>query len=219
MTRNHTLVSLTLIALTAFAFGDTDPSASAQGRATGESVRVGVGGEVAAISGDRLRLGEGPDAILVDLEGIDYFDERRTWRGLRGERVMVYGRFAEGNRTIDASTVFLDELSSYVHAGPEAEAAFDRWSSPAAEEGTAGIRSRVVAIDGGVLRLAYPEGTFTVDTTDLPFDPLDDDGAVRISVGDRVEVWGSLEGDLFDEPTLVAADLTLIAAGARHPDE
>ena len=71
------------------------------------------------------------------------------------------------------------------------------------------LTGRVAAINGDELTLDAGLLNYTVDVGSLGYDPLDNDGPQRISVGDRISVMGRMDdADLFDNREIDAKVLT-----------
>ena len=58
----------------------------------------------------------------------------------------------------------------------------------------------------------------TVDASNLPTNPLDDEGYQRIQVGDRVRVFGSMDYDFFTGRTFNADLVTTVKSGSSQKD-
>ena len=126
-----------------------------------------------------------------------------------GDQVTVFGEadddFFEG-RVIDAETVYLRNQSTIYTAEPAVTTVY--YVDP---YGASAVDGTMVSMDGTVSRVRGREFTLdvggidiSVDTIDLGYNPLDDQGRQQIDTGDSVTVVGMVDDDLFDETEVSA---------------
>jgi uncharacterized protein YdeI (BOF family) len=175
---------------------------------TDEGDYLTLSGTVNTVDDDSFTIDYGMDVIEVEFDEAGLFEEPAESL-YPGDEVTVYGtvddEFFEG-RVINAESVYV-RGDSTVYGGDEATTALffiDPYPGTMAD-GT------FVSLDGEVTRVRNREfmldagGTMiSVDTMELGYNPLDDEGRQRIQEGDRVTVAGYLDDTLFDETELSA---------------
>ncbi len=141
-----------------------------------------------------------------------------------GDRVIVAGRIDKGffeATTIEAGSVYVEDLNAFFHANPIDEESAFNWMVPdATNPGDAPLR-------GVVDRTSPDEGTFTIATgfsdvvvsvEDLGYDPLDDYGYQQIDAGDLVAASGTWTvGFPYDRTFEAETVMTLVDNRPRDP--
>jgi hypothetical protein len=131
--------------------------------------------------------------------------------------VTVYGAVDDDlyeAATIEASSVYVENLNTYFYASAADEEAFDAFymMSPV-EVGSMTLVGTVEEVSPEVGEFVIDSETrqVSVDVDPLLYDPLDDQGFQQIEVGDRVSVTGivdyeMLDGHEFDATQVVTLD-------------
>ena len=180
----------------------------------GDETWISLGGTVTSTSEDSFRLDYGDGIVTVEM------DEWGNWAEefplTDGDKVTVHGEVDENvyiNDTIEAASVYVEDLNTYFYASSADEEDVDVWAV------TAPIVISQVTVRGTVTSTEPGEREFTLDTENqeltveaefLGYNPLDDVGYQKIEVGDRVSVTGEMdyeffevEGSVFEAETLV----------------
>lgn len=134
-----------------------------------------------------------------------------------GDRVTVYGKVDQNlfaNTTIEAGSVYVEDLNTFFYASPADEEEYGAWV----------VTTDVVPGDltyiGTVESVSPMTNTFTidtgatelsVDTTALPYDPLDDEGFQQIDVGDRVSIDAVIDADFIGDQDLLAESVVTLS--------
>lgn len=178
---------------------------------------VSLTGEVASVSGQTFTLDYGKNDITVEMDDFDSYDENIL---LEGDEVTVTGRVDKDfvdNKTLEASSVYLDSLNEYFYASSSDEedgyssfAANDYWDGGDWVSLTGEVKS--ITEDQFVLDAGFRE--YDVDISQLGYDPYDDKGS-EIDVGERVIVSGEFEGfNLYSDAELEAEVVTTLSGSA-----
>ena len=177
---------------------------------------VAVSGEVADAMGTQFTLDHGQGTITVEMDDFDP-DLDAAPLGV-GDKVTVYGFVDDGfyeERTIEASSVWNERSNSFHYAlGIDEESigvmyvAYPAmtWEGPGVT-----IGGQVTDIDGRTFELITGAATMIdVDTSGMPYNPLDAEGAQIVTVGDHVSVTGELDDALFDDAEMTADSLMVL---------
>lgn len=172
-------------------------------------------GEVVSVSGDRFTLDYGANDIIVEMDDFDVYDENLL---IAGDQVTVTGAvdtdFVD-SKTLEASSVYVDSLNEFFYASSADEE--DGYYSFAANDYWDGgewvsMTGEVMSIDGKQFTLDAGIGEYIVDTDRLGYNPLDDEGAEQIDIGERVVVSGEFDGfDLFSDEEIEAEAVTTLS--------
>ncbi len=182
---------------------------------------IQISGIVEQASDDLFVLNYGPGKIVVEMDDWDSYPEARAL--MDGDHVTVFGLIDHDEYeagSIEAETVFVQELNAYFEASADDEETRDY------EVLTIADAPAMLTMTGVVTEVDDEE--FTVDTgydevavnvSELAYNPLDDKGYMRIRQGDFVKVSGNLEDGLFEDSTLVAQSIsTIVDQTARLPE-
>jgi uncharacterized protein YdeI (BOF family) len=189
----------------------TDAEASAEAT---DGEWLSLSGSVVSVAPDSFMLDYGSKTIAVEMDDYDWFDENAV---VVGDEVVVTGRMDSDfweNRKIEASSVYVDSRGTMYFASAADEEgfvypvlAFDPLTNGESVSLTGevtGVVGDEIALDAGLME-------YRVDVGELDYDPLDSDGVQRISEGDRIYVFGSMDSsDLFDAREIDAHSITEI---------
>ncbi|MFO7854352.1 MAG: hypothetical protein R6V44_03845 [Paracoccaceae bacterium] len=177
---------------------------------------VAVSGEVVTAAANEFTLDHGQGSITVEMDDFDPDPDAAPLRP--GDKVTVYGFVDDGffeERTIEASSVWNERSNSFHYASAMDEEAVEvvfiaypaiTWAGPGVT-----IGGQVTDIDGREFEMMTGEATtVTVDTSDMPYDPLDAEGAQIVTVGAHVSVTGELDDRLFTEAEMTADSLMIL---------
>ena len=170
---------------------------------------VSLTGSVKSNSRDSFVVDYGVGEITVEMDDRDWSSDNRL---SRGDSVTVTGRVDKdfyATRTIEASSVYVDRLSTYYYA------------SPADEEGANyafltrrnGDGGEWISMTGAVLSKSAESLTIDVGARGLKVDISELARASTAKVGDRVSVSGELRrADPLETRQLVASSVVVLSA-------
>ena len=204
------------ICLSASGLAQEDASAQPDPMAQPDDTWISLTGTVTSTTADSFIMDYGDGLITVEMDDWDTFGD--AWPLADGDQVTVYGDVDKGlyeTATIEAGSVYVQDLNTFFYA------------SAADEEGDYG--EWVVDIDAvvgdvtyiGTVETVIPDAnTFTidtgvteltVDTSALPYNPLDDEGFQQIDVGDRVSVAAEIDADFIGDQDLLAESIVTLS--------
>jgi uncharacterized protein YdeI (BOF family) len=183
-----------------------------------EGAWVSLTGEIAEVDRGTIVIDHGDGTVTVEMDDWQWDDDadRPDAPPLQaGETVSVRGRVDSTfytDRRIEAASVYVEERDTYYFASPIDEEG-DRLGMAAPPMGAEGdttisVSGLVTEIDGREITLEVGEQSFTVDTSELGYNPLDDVGVQRIDVGERIQASGDLADAVFSERRLEADRIT-----------
>ncbi|MCL7744397.1 hypothetical protein LV476_05460 [Guyparkeria hydrothermalis] len=157
---------------------------------------------------------------LITVEVDDWEWVEKEARGLiEGDEVTVYGRidddFSEA-RTIEASSLYVENLGTYFTAEPgDGEDVSVIPTLVFNVDSGMDVTGKVTSVSPGEKEFTIDSGArqITVDTTELNYDVLDDQGFQQIDKGDLVAVNGYMENDFLESMELKADSVVTFAQG------
>lgn len=195
-----------VFACTAIPAGAATPSTADNGE------WLTLSGRVVSVGPESFMLDYGSHTIPVEMDDYDWFNENAI---VKGDQVIVTGRMDADfweNRSIEAGSVYVKSINTLFTASPADEegAAVPVFTiDPLTDGESVALSGTVTNVSGEELTLDAGLMNYTVDTASLGYDPLDNEGAQRIGVGDRVFVHGTMDdADLFDSREIDASLLT-----------
>lgn len=202
-TQKHTAITTLLVAAT-LALPATANAVDPE-RAP-DDTWISVSGRVVSTTPRSFFLDYGEGKIQVEMDDFDFDADGRKL--LANDEVVVRGRVDDAmfeKKTIEAASVYVEDLNTYFYANPADEEDFDMWSvrtpivvSEVELTGTVqSVVGREFTIDSGAHDIQ-------VDTMALGYDPTDDAGYLKVETGDRVKVGGTIDNAVFDETELSA---------------
>lgn len=179
---------------------------------------ISVDGIVSSVGPDTFVLNYGAGMITVEMDDGDR--DADAYNLLIGDKVRVTGVIDDDfleMRTIEASSVYVENLGTYFYASAvDEEDTFVTYVAPvtvaaAVVQGTVKeVSSEEFVVDTGTREIR-------VEVDEMAVNPLDGDGYQRIRVGDRVSVAGRLDTDLLEgETELVASSVVTLRANGRQ---
>lgn len=200
-----TTLLVTTLSLSASAVaGDIDPYLKA------DDSWITISGTVEAVQADRFTLDYGDGTITVEMDDGDR--DADGYKLVNGDKVVVSGRidddFFEYTK-IEAGSVYVENLGTTFFASSMDE---ESWGFVESNLAPPVMISRTV-VSGIVTEVDSDAGDFLinagtrmirVDVSDMPIDPLDDEGYLKVDEGDRVRVLGQIDTSLFEGRRLKA---------------
>jgi len=172
---------------------------------------ITISGTVASVSRDSFILDYGDGSVIVEMDDGDRDADAYKLAG--GDKVTVSGRVDDDlfeTTTIEAASVYVENIGTTFFASPVDEETADSFVALIREPV---VVSRVI-LQGTVTEVDDDEFTIDsgfrqirVDVGEMPFNPLDDEGYLKVRVGDLVSVSGEMGSDLFEGRELVADTL------------
>lgn len=165
-------------------------------------------GVVASAADDFFVLDYGEGLVTVEMDDWDWYEEGKNI--IEGDEVTVYGRVDDDlyeTATIEASSVYVEDLNTYFYASAADEEELINYtviSTPVVVDVTMELTGTVTDVDGREFTLDTGRREVTVDTSTMPYNPMDDEGYQRIREGDLVKVSGDIDYDLFEGREIMA---------------
>lgn len=178
---------------------------------------ISINGTVTSAGPETFELDYGEGVITVEMDDWDWY--REGYKLLNGDNVTVYGRIDDDLfevAKIEADSVYVKGLNSFFFAN-DADEEDVAYVNLVAATTTAAIQGRVKDIDGREFIVDTGDGTLRVDTSSMPYNPLDKEGYQQVEKGDRVSVVGALTPGFFSEREIKAdAVMTLSQDKAKQ---
>ena len=113
--------------------------------------------------------------------------------------------------SIEASSVYVDNLNTYFYASAaDEEDTFVTVTAPPTVSAVT-VQGTVTDVDDEEFTIATGLREILVETDEMWYDPLDDEGFQQIDIGDRVSVTGTIDDDFFEGRELVASSITTLS--------
>jgi len=212
MKRFNLLTSISAIAALAASPAlaqDMMDDGAAELAATPDDGWISLTGEVTSAAGEAFRLDYGAGVITVEMTDFDGFQEAEYL--VPGDDVVVYGLVDNDfydRKTIEASTVYIDDTNSYIYADRANGALTPGYfgaPTPSFDDPALTYTGVVDSVDGREFWLTDIAGVrIEVDTASMAYNPLDNEGYQQIDAGDRVTVTGTIDAGFFENNELSA---------------
>lgn len=181
-------------------------SSAADPKEASDNSWISVSGTVVETSPDSFRLDYAGGVITVEMDDFDFFQEGRLM--MENDKVVVYGIVDNDlfeKKTIEASSVFVEDLQTHFYANASDEEDFVNWTvSGPIIVGEAQVSGYVTSIDGREFTINTGLQSIQVDTDEMGYDPMDDKGYLEIDLGDFVKVSGEVDPGLFEDHEIEA---------------
>jgi len=208
-----TTINTTLSILSAFALA---ASASAQDPyEKPDGSFISLSGTVTSSDADSFMLDYGEGMVLVEMDDWDWYGD--AYGILPEDDVTVYGYVDDDlyeTTSIEASSVYVKDIGTYYYASGADEESTSLISTTWYDYNytvtgiVSSVKGREFTVDTGTRKVS-------VDTWQLGYNPLDDEGFLKVEKGDRVTVYGDLDLSLFDEREISAEAIVKLEADAR----
>lgn len=178
---------------------------------------INLSGTVVSTAPDAFVLDYGEGLVTVEMDDWDWYSE--GYQILRGDDVTVYGKVDDDfyeQTTIEAGSVYVKQANTYYYASPiDEEGGSSTWVgsgfvAPAAANNMTNISGTIINVDGREFLLSSGSREIRVDTSEMPYNPLDNKGFQQLDEGDIVTVSGDLDIDLFKRNELTAQIITTL---------
>lgn len=176
---------------------------------------ISLAGTVTSTTSDSFRLDYGDGIITVEMDDWDAFGD--AWPLMDGDQVTVYGEVDQNlfaNTTIEAGSVYVEGLNTFFYASPADEEQYGAWVV------NADVVPGELTYIGTIKSVSPMTNTFTldtggteltVDTSALPYNPLDDEGFQQLDVGDRVSIAAVIDMDFIGDQDLLAESVVTLS--------
>ena len=181
---------------------------------------VTLTGEVTDSTLSSFMLDYGDGTVQVEMDDWDSWGD--AYGIVDGQTVAVTGRIDDDfleTTSIEASSVYVADLNTVFYASAEDEEALRSWSSYSTTIDTgnsvtfSGIVTETMPLQCEfIIDTGYYDLEVDADTDKLGYNPLDDEGFQKITVGDWVSVTGEIDDPLFEELELEATFITSSAS-------
>jgi len=166
---------------------------------------------VASVSRDSFILDYGDGSVIVEMDDGDRDADAYKLAG--GDKVTVSGRVDDDlfeTTTIEAASVYVENIGTTFFASPVDEETADSFVALIREPVVVSrvtLQGTVTEVDDDEFTIDSGFRQIRVDVGEMPFNPLDDEGYLKVRVGDLVSVSGEMGSDLFEGRELVADTL------------
>jgi uncharacterized protein YdeI (BOF family) len=172
---------------------------------------ITMSGVVRNVTADSFNLRTFDKNILVEMDDYDW--DADGYKLVNGDNVVVTGRIDHDffeRKKIEASSVYVKGIDSYFFASSDDEEGPNHYYTSYSgvkhlpETATATISGIVVAKVGRDIKVDTGVRKVTVDTSDMTYNPLDDEGITRVGIGDFVRVSGQVDETFLGKKELEA---------------
>ena len=172
---------------------------------------ISTTGVVESVRPDEFDMDYGEGVITVEFDDGDRDADAYVLD--EGDRVTVYGLIDDDffeSRTIEASSVFVENIGTYFYASSvDEEDSFVDIKTPV-DLSDVVIQGIVTSVSEEEFEIDTGARRLTVEVEDMYYNPLDDVGYQRVEVGDRVSVTGEIDDDLFEGREVVAESVVTL---------
>lgn len=182
---------------------------------------ISLSGTVTSSTPSSFMLDYGEGVVLVEMDDWDWYGD--AYGILPEDDVTVYGYVDDDlyeTTSIEASSVYVEDLNTYFYASGADEEGMAE-DKLAAHTTTTWydydytVTGTVESVSGREFTIDTGTREMTVDTWQLGYNPLDDEGFLKIEEGDRVTVYGDLILDVFNNREVSAEALVKLQGDAR----
>lgn len=176
---------------------------------------ISISGTVVDPEDDEFTLDYGHGQISVEMDDWDWYDDNIPV--LAGDTVTVYGEVEQHlfvDASIEADSVFVQGMGTYFYATPPADrpafTVMDITPVTPVVIGNVSFTGTVSEVSGREFTINTGARELTVDTVQMPYNPLDDDGLQKVEPGDVVSVAGNMGTDVIGDRELTADSVVII---------
>lgn len=172
---------------------------------------ISISGTVEDVRMDTFTLDYGHGLVTVEMDDGDR--DADAYKLIKGDDVTVYGFIDDDlfeTTKIEASSVYVDKLGTYFYAsGIDEEDTLFSVEVPRIQSSVV-IQGKVTRVNDTQFVLDYGNRSITVEVDDMNYNPLDDQGYLKVEIGDIVNVSGKIEAGFFDNRILEAESIIKI---------
>ena len=166
---------------------------------------ISINGTVTSVGPDAFFLDYGDGLVTVEMD--DWDMDADGYKLMENDKVTVYGRVDDDlfeTTSIEASSVFVKNLNTYFYANSADEETLPAAATVAVVDYDLQLTGEVTSVNGREFTIDTGKRKMSVDTIDMLYNPMDDEGYQKIEVGDRVSVTGDIKDTTWDERELHA---------------
>lgn len=172
---------------------------------------ISLSGTVSEAKPDGFTLNYDNGSVKVEMD--DYSSWHREGRALsNGDEVVVSGRVDDDlfeTTSIEAAMVYVERLGTHFYASAMDEETPLQFG-PTYQADSVVVSGTIRRIDGDTFTLGTGTGRIDVETGDMGDNPLDEDGFLKLKVGDYVSVAGDYDVRLFKNNEVEATSIVKI---------
>lgn len=186
----------------ALAAGASLQAAEPNPYARADDTLITISGTVDSVEPNSFMLDYGDGLVRVDMDDGDR--DADAYKLLKGDKVTVSGIVDDDffeTTTIEAGSVYVENLDTTFFASAVDEEDyefFDPSATPPIVVSQTVVRGTVSKVEGDEFLVNTGLRLIRVDTESMTYNPLDDEGYLKISKGDRVKVIGRMDTGLFE---------------------
>lgn len=176
---------------------------------------ISISGTVVDPQDDEFTLDYGHGEISVEMDDWEWYGD--SIPVLAGDTVTVYGEVEQHlfiDASIEADSVFVQGMGTYFYATPPEDRpdfmVMDVTPVTPAVVGNVSFTGTVSDVSGREFTINTGARELTVDTVQMPYNPMDDEGLQKVEVGDVVSVAGNLGTDVIGDRELTADSVVII---------
>ncbi|MGD2046545.1 MAG: hypothetical protein PVJ80_08315 [Gemmatimonadota bacterium] len=174
---------------------------------------INIEGTVDRVWRDAFTLDYGDGTVTVEMDDGDRDADAYILR--KGDKVSVSGRVDDDLfeiTTIEAGRVYVENLGTNFYSSAADEEDWLVSINPPLELSRTEIRGTVIGVDetDDSFTLRVGARDVTIETDELSYDPLDDEGYQQIEAGDYVAVGTHLEQNFFEGHEIMADHVTVL---------
>lgn len=178
---------------------------------------ITISGSVKTVRADRFVLDYGDGEVIVEMDDGDR--DADGYKLVAGDKVTVTGQIDDDFfklTTIEAGSVYVENLGTTFFASTmdeEARSVMESRLTPHVLISRTVVNGTVSGIEGDEFLINTGERILRVDVSEMSFDPLDDEGYLKIDNGDRVMVFGTIDVNFFEGRRLEADTIVELHQG------
>jgi uncharacterized protein YdeI (BOF family) len=173
---------------------------------------ISISGSVADVTRDSFNLDYGEGEVIVEMDDGDR--DADAYKLIDGDSVTVTGVIDDDffeTTSIEAASVYVDKLGTHFYASALDEEDHAAWFTTPAEPGQVTLQGTVTEThnDGFVLNEGLQSVSVGVD--EMAYNPMDNEGYLKVEKGDKVRVTGIMDNELMDDEFIDARALITLA--------
>ncbi len=175
------------------------------------NTRITLNGTVVSADPSGFELDYGEGRVRVEMDGWQWY--HADYPIIEGNRVRVHGKIDDDRwetTSIAADSVFLKDLNTYFYANEMDGKDIDAQADSEDPDKVFILRGTIKQINGREFLLDTGTKEVKVDTLEMPYNPLDNEGYQRLKPGDYVQVSGELDVDFFEKAEIMANSVTTL---------
>jgi uncharacterized protein YdeI (BOF family) len=172
---------------------------------------ISLTGTIVEARDNSFQLDYGQGIVTVEMDDWDWYEEGKAF--IAGDDVTVYGRVDDDlyeTTSIEASSVYVDDLNTFFYASSADEESTPYYVTTIYADYDLSLTGKITSTNGREFTLDTGNRKVTVDTDEMPYNPLDDNGFQQLDKNDWVTVSGDVDYDFFGERQLEAESVVTL---------